>query len=208
MVSGTVGWNGHSFVPVLFVIAGVLPMEGSRMWDEAADQVRLAGEAVDAGRPEKAAAILVRALRGGLWGEPRLWLALAGLPAEVYGFDRWEALWFDSPSRCHWMPAAITGVARAAALAGRHDDARALMSKAILGFARRSMRTPAARSRRWSGSVGRVEVPSVLVGDAVMAVTAEYFVLFGALCDGDRRRCRESVARLRAGGAGVWLERL
>jgi hypothetical protein len=99
---------------------------------------------------DRAIEILEDELRSGSWDVARLWTERLSLMASVDDYDRIRDLWLASPKRVHRNPAILRPVARAASVAGRHAEARALLRAAILSRAahRRSPRGVAGRARR------------------------------------------------------------
>ncbi|WP_199044040.1 LicD family protein [Glycomyces salinus] len=100
------------------------------------------------GDREAAETVLAESLRGGLWGYQRLWGELWGLMERREDYAVIRELWLASPRRCHARTPLLRTVARAASVAGEHDEARALMRKAIL--------VQAARTRRLRSRVNRI----------------------------------------------------
>jgi hypothetical protein len=67
-------------------------------------------------------------------------------------YGRIRSLWLDTPSACHQRVAILRAVARAASVAGAHDDARVLLRKAMLLQASRGrrLRSRLGRAKRWT----------------------------------------------------------
>ena len=112
-----------------------------------ADAVARAREARAAGDRDAAVALIEGTLRWGAWRRPSLWgerLALMDSP-EDYAHIR--QLWLDSPQRTHTHVSILRSVARAAAAAGEHEEARILLRRAI-GIRQRARRRPRAVAGR------------------------------------------------------------
>jgi len=81
----------------------------------------------DAGRE-----LLSNALRSGGWNYNRLWWELVALIDSPEHYEEFRALWRDSPKVANSKPSLIRAAARAAGLAGAHDECRALLRKNII----------------------------------------------------------------------------
>jgi phosphorylcholine metabolism protein LicD len=100
------------------------------------------------GRRDDAVEALTTAIRddnGWRWG--RLWSELVALMESPADYAPIRALWVVSPRRVHGSVPVMRAVARAAAIAGEHDEARAILRKAILAEAK-ERRRPRARLGR------------------------------------------------------------
>lgn len=159
-------------------------MSGRRQRVEAGRSARTVGTTVDESRQalrngssEAAAGIIEAAMRrGGMWMHRRMWAELLTAMSRPSDYARIRSLWIASPPACHGRVPIVRIVARAASVAGHHDEARALLRKAILLSARHRVRL-----RRALGRVGRrvlartlagARAPSGEVGFAARAATA------------------------------------
>lgn len=106
--------------------------------------VRRARQAVAAGDWDLARQTIEAELRSGQWQRAALWGQLLSLMAGPEDYPRLRTLWLASPRACHDTVGIIRVVARAASVAGEHDEARALLRKAIV---LRSRPRPRARAR-------------------------------------------------------------
>jgi tetratricopeptide (TPR) repeat protein len=102
------------------------------------------------GDRKEAVEILESTLRSGAWKRPALWserLSLMDTPADYASI---RSLWLASPTRCRSSISIMRTVARAASIAGEHDEARALLRAAILTQtrARKRPRAILGRARR------------------------------------------------------------
>ena len=102
------------------------------------------------GDRKEAVEILESTLRSGAWKRPALWserLSLMDAPADYASI---RSLWLASPTRCRSSISIMRTVARAASIAGEHDEARALLRAAILTQtrARKRPRAILGRTRR------------------------------------------------------------
>lgn len=99
--------------------------------------------------PNEAASIIIDGLRQGKWGSYRLWNELWSLMRSPDDYARIRVLWLESSKKCHHRVPVLRTVARAASVAGEHEDARHLLRKAILR-ARGHQRRPTVQARRYS----------------------------------------------------------
>jgi tetratricopeptide (TPR) repeat protein len=90
------------------------------------------------------------AIRQGYWGRSELWDELAALATSGDDCRAVQRLWHDAPERTTRNVKVIRAVARVLAAAGSHDEAQALLSRAIMLSVRRARRP--CRTRRTSGS--------------------------------------------------------
>ena len=100
------------------------------------------------GDRDAAEAVLSASLRAGLWSYQRLWGELWALMERPEDYRAIRELWLASPRGCHRRIPLLRTVARAASVAGEHDEARALLRKAIV--------VQAARTRRYRSRLNRV----------------------------------------------------
>lgn len=77
-------------------------------------------------------AILKDAIQSGLWRYARLWTELRSLMQSPQDYEAIRELWWSSPRGCHGVIPLLTTIARAASVAGQHDEARLLLRKAII----------------------------------------------------------------------------
>ncbi|GAA4906436.1 hypothetical protein LX16_3356 [Stackebrandtia albiflava] len=182
-----------------------LPEPGEPRRRLAEARLELARTALRDGGRDAAAAVLEDSLRAGLWRHVELWRELAELPDDPADRERIGQLWLDSPKSCHQMPTAVAVLARAAAVAGRHEEARLLLRKAILLCGVR-------RSRFRRGTTYEpsqvVPAPSGKPAGTDGETTAAYFALYRAVAVRDKAAIATGVAALRAFGEGDWLDRL
>jgi hypothetical protein len=134
-------------------------------------QIARARQARAEGDRSTAADIVAASLRAGLWTHRRLWVELVSLMERSADYERIRSLWWESPDSCHQRVALLRSVARAASVAGEHDDARVLLRKAIVVQAGRGrrLRSRLGRSKRW-----------VLMRMPVRAATSQPFDLRAA----------------------------
>jgi len=111
-----------------------------------ARRLELARRARALGDRERAVTIVVDSLRGGLWAYGRLWTELVSLMDGPEDYELIRTLWLECPGTNNNI-GVIRPVARAASAAGAHQDARALLRKAIL--------IQAGRGRRLRARLGR-----------------------------------------------------
>lgn len=114
--------------------------------DEWLDAARLARQHH---APDEAAAIIIDGLRQGKWGSYRLWNELWSLMRSPEDYSQIRLLWLESSRKCHHRVPVLRTIARAASVAGEHDDARHLLRKAIVR-ARGHQRRPTVQVRRYS----------------------------------------------------------
>ncbi|CAM3343907.1 LicD family protein [Stackebrandtia soli] len=126
-----------------------LPEPGPEREKLANKQLETARAIRTTGDRQGAADTLVTAIRGGLWRYARLWSELRSLMEEPGDYAQIRALWWESPRSCHGIVPLLTTVARAAAAAGEHEEARALARKAIV--------LQALRSKRFRHRLGKVK---------------------------------------------------
>jgi tetratricopeptide (TPR) repeat protein len=112
------------------------------------------------GRGQRDAAVdaLVRAVRAGGWERPHLWADLLHLMARPDDYATLRSLWLSGPASCRSNVAIMRTVARAACVAGEHDEGRALLRAAIVAAARDRRlvgRPPSLVARRAAGTVKR-----------------------------------------------------
>lgn len=89
---------------------------------------------------QRARDLIEESIRAGLWRYGRLWSELWALMTEPADYHRIRTLWWDTPRSCQSHIPVLRTVARAASVAGVHDDARALLRRAIVVQAYRSRR--------------------------------------------------------------------
>lgn len=99
---------------------------------------------------------LTDAIRSGLWRYARLWTELRSMMEKPADYAEIRKLWLDSPRSAHSVIPLITTIARAASAAGEHDDARALVRKAIVLQAMRSKRVRSRLGRMKNGAIAQV----------------------------------------------------
>ncbi|WP_460543460.1 LicD family protein [Glycomyces halotolerans] len=109
-----------------------------------------------AGDRTAAEAVLADSLRAGLWGYQRLWSELWALMERPEDYGVIRELWLASPRRCHKRIPLLRTVARAASVAGEHDEARALLRKAIVIQAARTRRLRSRLNRIRRKALGKV----------------------------------------------------
>lgn len=112
-----------------------------------------------AGNRAGAAEILDQAIRSGQWRNGKLWSELLSLMERPSDYEVLRELWLASPRGCHARLAILRSVARAASAAGQHDEARALLRKAIITQARYRRRPRAVLGRAKSRLVSRLPHP-------------------------------------------------
>ncbi|CAM3384197.1 hypothetical protein [Stackebrandtia soli] len=175
------------------------------------DSLRRARDAMSGGDRPGAVSILDGSLRSGLWDVDAVWLEFTALPHDTGDYPVLRSLWWDSPRRCHRSQAVVLTVARSAAIAGVHDDARLLMRKAIL--ARRAARGGLAARVR--SLLPRRPVAAAMPGpgieprDREAAATLLFFGLHHALgADGTAEERARLIAALAEIGEGDWLTRV
>jgi hypothetical protein len=93
-----------------------------------------------------AAAALVRAIEAGGWLRPRLWAELLSLMEQPSDYLQVRSLWLASPAACRSNISIVRTVARAACVAGEHEEGRALLRLAIVEAARQRR---VRRQRPW-----------------------------------------------------------
>ena len=91
--------------------------------------------------------LIESAIRAGFWQQGRLWTELLSYMDKPGDYAAIRALWWDSPEECYRMISLLRSVARAASVAGEHDDARTLLRAAILRQAARRRRPRAVLGR-------------------------------------------------------------
>lgn len=172
----------------------------------AANRLLLAQQATD---HDTAWTIVEEGLRAGLWRSVPLWLHLTERDHVPGDYSRLRELWLDSPRGCRSMPMVVSVVARAAALDGEHDEARALLRKALLLTAqhRRRLTTRVRRATRVGASEWPIRVPE-RADDTESPTTAVYFRVLEAMSTADRAGVLTGVDELRNLGEGDWLTRL
>lgn len=99
--------------------------------------------------PDEASSIVIDGLRQGKWGSYRLWNELWSLMRTPDDYARIRVLWLESSKKCHHRVPVLRTVARAASVAGEHEEARHLLRKAIVR-ARGHQRRPTVQARRYS----------------------------------------------------------
>jgi hypothetical protein len=112
----------------------------------------------DRGHRDAAVDALVRAVRSGGWERPGLWAELLHLMERPADYGPLRALWLSSPPSCRQHVAILRTVARAACVAGAHDEGRALLRAATIAAARqrRPLRQPPpVAARRLAGRAKR-----------------------------------------------------
>jgi hypothetical protein len=121
----------------------------SRRRPNAAEALAQARHAREGGDRAGAAALIETALRSGGWAHAALWSELLSLMQDREDYQRLRSLWLASPVRQDNITV-LRSVARAASIAGEHDEARALLRAAILlrARARRRPRGVLGRARR------------------------------------------------------------
>src|SRR4029079_16075496 len=123
-----------------------LPESKPERAELSAQRLELARRARARGDRERAVGIIVDSLRGGLWAYGRLWTELVSLMDGPEDYELIRSLWLECPGTNNNI-GVIRPVARAASAAGAHQDARALLRKAIL--------IQAGRGRRLRARLGR-----------------------------------------------------
>jgi len=117
---------------------------------EKARQLRADGDRVAAEQH------LVTAIRSGLWRYARLWTELRSMMETPADYAAIRKLWWASPRGAHGVIPLITTIARAAAAAGEHEEARALVRKATVLQAMRGKRLRTRLSRVKSSALTQV----------------------------------------------------
>ncbi|GAA4908673.1 hypothetical protein GCM10023223_28010 [Stackebrandtia albiflava] len=110
-----------------------------------------------AGDRDAAERRLTDAIRGGLWRYARLWTELRSMMEEPADYRRIRRLWWDSPRSCHGVVPLHTTIARAAAAAGEHDEARTILRKATVLQGMRAKRIRARLGRLKHGAIRQVK---------------------------------------------------
>jgi hypothetical protein len=121
------------------------PGPARRRWVE--DRITRARAALVDGDRAGARDSIESAVRAGLWQQSRLWTELLSLMDRRTDYGRFRSLWWDSPDACHRMVSLLRIMARAASVAGEHDEARTLLRAAILAQAARRRRVRAVLGR-------------------------------------------------------------
>ncbi|MGH8794656.1 MAG: LicD family protein [Stackebrandtia sp.] len=134
----------------------MLPEPGPEREKLAEQKLRAARALRASGDRETAEAEMVEAIRAGLWRYARLWSELRSLMASPADYAQIRELWHESPRGCHGIIPLLSTVARAASVAGEHDEARALLRKTILLQAMRGKRLRARLGRVKHGAATRV----------------------------------------------------
>lgn len=99
---------------------------------------------------------LLGAIRGGLWRYARLWTEMRSMMESPADYAAIRDLWWESPRGAHGVIPLITTIARAAAAAGEHDEARALVRKAAVLQAMRGKKLRSRLSRVKSSALTQV----------------------------------------------------
>lgn len=133
-----------------------LPPPGAEREQLATKTLRAARDLRAAGDREGAVSTLSTAIHSGLWRYARLWTELRSLMGSPDDYASIRKLWMDSPRGCHSHTPLLSAVARAASVAGVHDEARSLLRKTILLEAARRRRLRARLGRLKRGAVPRV----------------------------------------------------
>lgn len=131
--------------------AVVDPAKVQADFDGAVDEaIARAREARATGDRALAVALIEQTMLAGAWRRPRLWSERLSLMASPSEYEDMRALWLQSPKRTHTSVSILRSVARAAAASGHHDDARALLRRAIViqSKLRRRPRAFAGRLKR------------------------------------------------------------
>ncbi len=118
--------------------------------------VAAARRARSEGQRDDAIAVLRSAIEDGSWRWGRLWGELVALMESPADYAPIRELWVRSPRRAHGNPAVLRSVARAAAIAGEHDEARAILRKAIHQEAKERRRVRARLGRAKAGLRSRL----------------------------------------------------
>lgn len=98
---------------------------------EVAEALAGAAAARADGDRDVAVRVIEQQLRSGTWRQPRLWAARVTLMESPQEYADVRELWLNSGKSAHSSVAVLRLVARAAAISGVHDEARALLRKAI-----------------------------------------------------------------------------
>ena len=117
--------------------------------------------------------ILDCAVRQGGWTYTPLWWELVSLMADPADYRLVRQLWLDSPEECRNNLSLIRAVARAACIAGEHEEARLLLRRAILLAARRTQR---ARTLMGRGKRAVRRLVSVTKGKPLPRLNAPFDV--------------------------------
>lgn len=99
------------------------------------------------GDHSRAIEIIEGSIRAGLWRQSRLWKERVSLMGHPSDYLAMRSLWLSAPARCHRSVPIMRNVARAACVAGEHEEARFLLRKAI--------ETQLQRKRAWKPRVRR-----------------------------------------------------
>lgn len=135
-----------SFVDAKSSLRGALPATVC----DSREVLRLAREERANGCYAKPRETLETAIRGGSWTRGALWWELVSLMTVPEHYDTIRQLWLDSPEQCRANLSLLRAVARAACMAGEHDECRVLLRRAILlaSSRKRSRLKLRARGRR------------------------------------------------------------
>ena len=134
-----------------------LPPSGPEREKLAVEHLQAARALRAAGDRNGAEDRLVGAIRSGLWRYARLWTELRSMMESPADYAPIRELWLDSPRSAHNVVPLITSIARAASVAGQHDDARALVRKAIVLQALRSKQIRSRLGRIKNGAIAQVK---------------------------------------------------
>jgi len=110
----------------------IAELPGSRTAEDRSEPLREARALRAGGEPQRAAACLERALRRGAWKDSRLWWELVSLMETPEDYRRIRKLWTTAAGGCTKALSIMRAVARAACVAGEHDEAQLLLRRAIL----------------------------------------------------------------------------
>jgi hypothetical protein len=110
------------------------------------------------GHRDVAVGSTIRAIEAGGWERRRLWAELLSLMTRPEHYATLRSLWLAAPAACRSDVSIMRTVARAACIAGQHDEGRALLRAAIVEAARQRQvwrQPPSALVRRVGGRVMR-----------------------------------------------------
>ena len=138
------------------VAAHIPPPGGPEREKLATEHLRAARALRAAGDRAGAEERLVGAIRSGLWRYARLWTELRSMMESPADYAQIRELWLESPRGTHNVIPLVTTVARAASVAGEHDEARALVRKAIVLQAMRGKRLRSRLGRMKHGALAQM----------------------------------------------------
>lgn len=141
----------------------ILPETTPEREELATAQLEAAREVRASGDHEGAVDLLVNTIQSGLWRYARLWSELRSMMESPADYAQIRKLWWESPRSCHKLIPLLTTIARAASVAGEHDESRALLRKAIVLQSLRDRRFRRRLGRLKNGAVEQIRARRTVV---------------------------------------------